>query len=102
MYAFIAFSHVKINRQIQEQGCNFIKKESLAQVFSCEFCEIFKNTFIYRTSPNDCFCKSENEGIMTGFVTEEIIEEIFHSLLLGLGESMKGSKFVFMFRWIVL
>ena len=26
-------------------ACNFIKKESLAQVFSCEFCEIFKNAF---------------------------------------------------------
>ena len=24
--------------------CNFIKKETLAQVLSCEFCEIFKNT----------------------------------------------------------
>ena len=24
--------------------CNFIKKETLAQVFSCEFCEIVKNT----------------------------------------------------------
>ena len=23
----------------------FIKKETLAQVFSCEFCEIYKNTF---------------------------------------------------------
>ena len=30
-------------------ACNFIKKESLAQVFSCEFSEIFKNTFFYRT-----------------------------------------------------
>ena len=27
------------------QACNFIKKETLAQVFSCEFCEISKNTF---------------------------------------------------------
>ena len=27
------------------QACNFIQKETLAQVFSCEFCEIFKNTF---------------------------------------------------------
>ena len=27
------------------EACNFIKKESLAQVFSCEFCEISKNTF---------------------------------------------------------
>ena len=25
--------------------CNFIKKETLAQVFSCEFCENSKNTF---------------------------------------------------------
>ena len=29
-------------------ACNFIKKETLAQVFSCEFCEISKNTFSYR------------------------------------------------------
>ena len=30
-------------------ACNFIKKETLAQVFSFEFYEIFKNTFFYRT-----------------------------------------------------
>ena len=29
-------------------ACNFIKGETLAQVFSCEFCEISKNTFFYR------------------------------------------------------
>ena len=34
---------------------NFIKKETLAQVFSCEFCEISKNTFSYRTPLDDCF-----------------------------------------------
>ena len=28
-----------------------IKKETLAQEFSCEFREIFKNTFFYRTPP---------------------------------------------------
>ena len=27
------------------QGLNFTKKENLAQVFFCEFCEISKNTF---------------------------------------------------------
>ena len=27
------------------QACNFIKKETLAQVFSCEICEISKNIF---------------------------------------------------------
>ena len=29
----------------------FIKKETLTQVFSCEFCGIAKNTFSYRTAP---------------------------------------------------
>ena len=30
------------------QACNFIKIETLAQVFSCEFYETSKNTFFYR------------------------------------------------------
>ena len=30
------------------QACNFIKKLTLAQVFSFEFCDIFKNTLHYR------------------------------------------------------
>ena len=29
----------------QPQVCNFIRKENLAQVFFCEFCEISKNTY---------------------------------------------------------
>ena len=32
------------------QTYNFIKKETLAQVFSCEFCEFSKNTFLQHTS----------------------------------------------------
>ena len=32
------------------EACNFIKKEALAQVFSCEFCEIHKSTSYYRIS----------------------------------------------------
>ena len=31
--------------KLQPQTCNFIQKETLAQVFACEFCEISKNTF---------------------------------------------------------
>ena len=31
------------------EDCNFIKKEALAKVFFCEFWEICKNTFFYRT-----------------------------------------------------
>ena len=31
------------------QSCIFIEKETLAKMFSCEFCEIFKNIFFYKT-----------------------------------------------------
>ena len=37
--------------KFQTSACSFIKKEALAQVFFCEFCEIFKDTFFYRTPP---------------------------------------------------
>ena len=30
---------------LRPQACNFIKKETLAQMFPCEFSKIFKNTF---------------------------------------------------------
>ena len=43
---------LKISQNSQESTCarlsfliNFIEKATLAQVFSCEFYEIFKNTF---------------------------------------------------------
>ena len=38
------------------EACNFIKKETLAQVFSCEFCEISENTFLtehFRTTGSE-------------------------------------------------
>ena len=35
----------KLFLEIAGAACNFIKKEILAQVFACEFCEISKNTF---------------------------------------------------------
>ena len=31
--------------KLQAKACNLIKKETLVQVFSFEFCEIFNNTF---------------------------------------------------------
>ena len=33
------------------EACNFIKKETPTQVFSCVFHKIFKKTFFYRTPP---------------------------------------------------
>ena len=40
--------------------CNFIKKETLAQVFSCEFCEISKNTFYTEHLRATAFGESNN------------------------------------------
>ena len=36
-------------RSCRPKNCNFIKKETLAQVFSCEFCKISQDTFSHRT-----------------------------------------------------
>ena len=41
-------------------ACNFIKKETLVQVFFCEFCGISKNTFFtehLRVTASDGFTK---------------------------------------------
>ena len=47
----MVFWMVRSSRPKSPEACNFIKKETLAQVFSCEFFEISKNTFFYRTPP---------------------------------------------------
>ena len=44
------FLEILQNSQENTAACSFVKKETLAQVFSCEFCAIFKNTFFHRTS----------------------------------------------------
>ena len=43
--------------KLQADACNFIKNKTLAQVFSCEFCQIFKNTYFVehlRTTASAC------------------------------------------------
>ena len=42
--------------KVAGQACNFIKREALAQVFCCEYCEISKNTFFtvhFRTTASE-------------------------------------------------
>ena len=48
--------HFRSSHRSKPQVYNFIKKETLAQMFSCELCEISNNTFFYRTPLGDCFC----------------------------------------------
>ena len=42
---------LEISQNSQENTCAFIKKETLAQVFSCKLCEISKKNFFYRALP---------------------------------------------------
>ena len=45
---------LKISQYSQKNTCvgvSFYCKETPAQVFSCEYCKIFKNSFFYRTPP---------------------------------------------------
>ena len=44
-----AFARVSFLIKLQAKTCNFIRKETQAQMFSCEFCKNFKNTFFHRT-----------------------------------------------------
>ena len=41
----------KIHRKLPARHPATLLKSSLGQVFSCEFCKIFKNTFLYRRHP---------------------------------------------------
>ena len=61
----------------QQTTCKFIKKETPAHVFSCEFCRISKtsNTFFYRTLPNGCFSTVIVRRL--NFQTISIIKQIF-------------------------
>ena len=66
---------------------NFIKKEALAQAFSCEFCEIFKNTFftdhLWATASNN-FKLEDKLGFTSNYI------------------SLQGSKFFLFLFWSIL
>ena len=46
-------NYARVSFLLKLQAHNFTEKETLARVFSYEFCEISKNTFSYRTPPMD-------------------------------------------------
>ena len=50
------------------EAYDFIKKETLAQMFPCEFCKISRNSFSYRTPP---MAASSFSGIYSAVVTTE-------------------------------
>ena len=64
---------LEISQNSQENTCarvsffNFIKKLTLVQVFSCEFCEISKSTFFYKTHPVAASVLIFELGLLTYF-----------------------------------
>ena len=56
--------------KLADLACNFIKIETMALVFSCECCEISKNTFSYRLSLVDA-------SAACNFIKKEIPEKMF-------------------------
>ena len=44
-----ACARVSFLVKLQIEACNFIKKDTVAQLFSSEFCENFNTAFCYRT-----------------------------------------------------
>ena len=58
---------------------NFIKNETLAHVFSWEFCEIFKNTFFYRRPPMAAY-----SGVLTVIIDVDL--SLIYSRLELVGE----------------
>ena len=59
-----------------------MKKESLAQVFCCEFCEISKNTFFYKTP---VVTASKSIIYRTAAVIESMEEVFYKKVILQLG-----------------
>ena len=47
--------HLRQSFLFNEVTYNFMKKKTLAHVFSCEFYEIFKNTFFLKNTFGGCF-----------------------------------------------
>ena len=58
------FSEISHRKTPSPQACNFVKKETPAQVFSSGSCEFSKNIFSYRTPPVAAFlyaCYKKNK-----------------------------------------
>ena len=65
--------------------CNFIKNETLAQTFSCEFCEVSKNTFFtehLQATASVWFCLTKLEKLSSE--SEELKEASFDNKLKSL------------------
>ena len=79
--------------KFEAEACNFIKKETLAQVLSCEFCEISGNTYftehlratacIFRNSQSQMLFKIGALKNFTNFTGKQLCWHLFLMKLKG-------------------
>ena len=82
---------LKISQNSQEkQPLSFIKKEILAQVYSCEFCEIFKDVFFYRTTS-----VAASESLLSLFKNDEPLANWENKLNINNENIVKICKLVY-------
>ena len=61
----------KFSKKHLPPACNFIQKETPTQVFSCELCEIFKNTFFAEY----LWTTTSNYGLITANTSNVLLTE---------------------------
>ena len=75
-FAKFSGKHLRQSFFLHPEAYNFIKKETLAHVFSCEFCEISKNIFFYRTPPVAAYKVRKNFAYETYSEKKRSVHEI--------------------------
>ena len=73
-------------RNFRPEACYFVKREALAQLFSCEFCEISQNTYSERTPPVAAFVRTRlyfsirlnKEAMWSSTRSEAATQSCFH------------------------
>ena len=81
------------NKICGPKTCNFITKETLAQLFSCQFCEIFWEHFFFQNTPGGRFwwCLS-SLNIKTAILNQESVFVIALKCLSGINLTMDEWK----------
>ena len=110
-----AFTRISFLLMLQADAWNFNKKGTLAQMFSCKCCKIFKKTFFYRTplvaasdykyfilkshrsSRPEVLCEKGVLENFTKFAGKQLCQSLFFNKVAGLAPSgvISNNRFLF-------
>ena len=79
----------RVSLLIKLQACNFIERETLAQVFCCEFCEIFKNTFLTEHLRSVFLKLAKHRSLNAVLILQRCIQNSEHAFLYGANTFIK-------------